>query len=164
MLLALLCPLALAAPEMIPIEVFEAAKVAAAIAGDVEIPLRDGGTFRLSEHKGKKVLLTFWASWCSPCRRELPALERWSKEHPEVDVLAVSVDRTKEEAEDFIRVVRFDLPVAFDPDATQLGRYGVTSMPTMFLFDDSGQLVWRHAGYSEEKGFAELDAAVGGAR
>lgn len=164
MLLLLTTALALAEPEMIPLDVFEAAAKAAQVTGDFEIPLRGGGSFKLSDHRGKPVLLTFWASWCSPCRKELPALDVWSKAHPEVTVLAVNVDRGTEPAERFLEAVHFDLPVAFDPDATHLGRYGVTSMPTMFLFDRKGQLVWRHSGYGEEKGFSELDAALGGAK
>jgi len=160
----LFCLAALAAPEMIPVEVFESAKNTDLTEGttDVEIPLRDGGQFRLSEHKGKPVILTFWASWCGPCRLELPALSTWAAEHPDVAVYAVSVDRSRQAAEQFIQRVRFDLPVAFDPDATHLGRYGVLSMPTMFLFGPDGQLAWRHTGYSKAKGFTELDAALAG--
>lgn len=157
---------AAAAPELIPLEVFEAAK-AATVSKDTlqaSFPLRDGGSFSLAAHAGRPILLSFWASWCAPCRRELPALSRWATEHPDVTIVAVNVDRTRPEADRFLQRVSFDLPVAFDPDAKVLGAYGAISMPTMFLFDRSGQLVWRHTGYSEEKGFTELDAALGGAR
>jgi thiol-disulfide isomerase/thioredoxin len=155
-----------ATPEMIPLEVFEAAKDAHpdAEAVAIEIPLRDGGTFRLADHRGRPVVLAFWASWCGPCRAELPALSDWSEEHPEVDVLAVNVDRQRQPAERFMSSVRFDLPVAFDPDAEHLGRYGVQSMPTTFLFDRAGALAWQHTGYSQQKGFTELEAALGGLR
>jgi len=163
--LLLLIEIAFAAPEMIPEEAWAAAMNAAPeSAADFEIPLKAGGTFRMADHKGEKVLLTFWASWCAPCRRELPALSTWAKSHPEVTVLAVNVDRTSAEAESFMRKVSFDLPVAYDPDAKHLGRYGVASMPTMLLFDRKGALVWRHTGYGEEKGLSELDAAVGGVK
>lgn len=160
-----LVPAALAAPEMIPVEVFEAAKNApAAPTTDVVLPLRDGGTFSFAAHRGHPVLLTFWASWCGPCRAELPALSAWAKGHPDVTVLAVNVDRQRPPAERFLAGVAFDLPIAFDPDAQQLGTYGVTSMPTMFLYDRSGALAWQHVGYSAEKGLAELDAALGALR
>ncbi len=157
---------ALAAPEMIPVEVFEAAKSAGLDehATDVEIPLRDGGTFRLSEHAGRPVLLAFWASWCGPCRLELPALSEWGSAHPDVAIYAVSVDKQRADAERFMKSVAFDLPVAFDPEARHLGRYGVISMPTMFLFDGEGSLAWQHTGYSRERGFTELDAAYGALR
>lgn len=163
---ALLCSAAHAEPEMIPVEIFEAAKAAAPTASalDVPFPLQDGGTFSLAAERGHPVLLSFWASWCSPCRRELPALARWAPEHPDVKIVAVNVDRTRPEADRFLKAVAFDLPVAFDPDAKVLGAYGAISMPTMFLFDSQGELVWRHAGYSEQKGFAELEAVLKGVR
>jgi len=105
-------------------------------------------------------LLAFWASWCRPCQQELPALSEWQKTHPDVAIYAVSVDRKREDAEKFINKVSFDLPVAFDPDANHLSRYGVTSMPTMFLFDKTGELAWRHTGYSQKNGLTELDEAL----
>lgn len=161
----LLTELAFAVPEMIPVEPWATATSAAPeSAAAFEIPLKEGGTFRLADHKGEKVLLTFWASWCAPCRKELPALSTWAKSHPGVTVLAVNVDRTSADAEGFLRKVSFDLPVAYDPDAKRLGQYGVMSMPTMLLFDEEGALAWRHTGYGEEKGLSELDAAVGGAK
>ena len=159
----LLIPAALAAPEMIPVEAFQAAT--APRADDIshlELPLSKGGTFKLADHAGQPVLLSFWASWCSPCRKELPALTDWAKAHPDVAIIAVNVDRTSGDAQKFMDAIHFELPVAYDPDAAHLGQYGVTSMPTMFLFDRKGALVWRHTGYSTEKGFTELDAAVGG--
>jgi thiol-disulfide isomerase/thioredoxin len=155
---------ALAAPEMIPAEVFEAAKSApvGATAETASLPLRDGTTFSFVEHRGRPVLLTFWASWCGPCRAELPALATWSKAHTDVAVVAVNVDRQRPPADRFLQSVKFDLPIGYDPDAQQLGKYGVQSMPTMFLFDRSGALAWQHVGYSTEKGFTELDAALAG--
>jgi thiol-disulfide isomerase/thioredoxin len=157
-----------AAPEMIPAEVFERARASAATAGGepetASLALKDGASFSFAEHRGKPVLLSFWASWCGPCRAELPALDTWSASHPDVTVVAVNVDRQRAPAERFLQTVKFDLPIGFDPDAQQLGKYGVTSMPTMLLFDGAGRLAWQHVGYSTEKGFTELDAALGGVK
>jgi thiol-disulfide isomerase/thioredoxin len=153
---------ALAQPEMIPLELFEAAKNASHddTAEAIEIPLGDGGIFRLDDYRGRHVVLVFWASWCAPCRAELPAIAAWSKSHPEVSVVAVNIDRSREPAERFMRSVHFDLPVAFDPNAEHLGRYGVQSMPTTLLFDRKGALAWQHTGYNKEKGFVELEQAI----
>ena len=159
-----LVQIAAAEPEMIPLEAFQAATQTASGPADVELTMRDGGAFSLSAQKGKPVLLSFWASWCSPCRRELPALATYAKSHPELVVLAVNVDRDPADADKFLSSVSFDLPVAYDPDARNLGKYGVTSMPTMFLFDKKGALSWRHVGFSEEEGFSELDTALQGAK
>jgi len=153
-----------AAPEMIPLEVFQAAQNPPAPKGpaDLELPLRGGDRFSLAAHRGHPVLLTFWASWCGPCRAELPALTQWATTHPDVTVVSVNVDRSQAPAERFLQSVQFSLPVAFDPDAKELGQYGVTSMPTMFLFDRSGAMAWQHSGYSQERGFSELEAAIAG--
>lgn len=160
-MLLLLVAIALAAPEMIPESVWAAVQgQPEGAAADFEIPLKEGGSFQMTAHRGKPVLLSFWASWCSPCRRELPALSAWAKEHPELTVLAVNVDRTAEPAQAFLERTPLDLQIAYDPDAKHLGQYGITSMPTMLLFDGQGQLSWRHVGFSEEKGLSELEAAV----
>jgi thiol-disulfide isomerase/thioredoxin len=152
-----------AEPEMIPEAAWAAVtQVTSPTDVDLSLPLRGGGTFSLAEHRGKRVLLAFWASWCAPCRRELPALDVWAKAHPDIVTLTINVDRTENEASRFLSQVGFDLPVAFAHDAAQLGQFGVTSMPTMFLVDTKGDVVWRHTGYSEDTGFAELDQAVSG--
>ncbi len=156
---------AFAAPELIPEELWTAAVGANSPGGpavSVELPLRDGGTFTSADAKGKPLVMSFWASWCGPCRKELPALSEFQKTHPGVVFLAVNVDRDRAAAEGFLEKVDVDIPVAFDPDAKALGQYGVTSMPTLFLVDKQGHLAWKHTGYSEQKGFTELEAALSG--
>jgi thiol-disulfide isomerase/thioredoxin len=162
----LLCSLiaAQAAPEMIPEDLFEALKNESVESGDIVLPLHDGSTFHLSGEKGHQVVVAFWASWCSPCRHELPALAKWAKANPDVRIVAVNVDRNRADADRFLSSVRFDLPVGYDPDAKELGRYGVTSMPTMFLFDEKGALSWKHTGFNEDRGFQELEEALHGTK
>jgi thiol-disulfide isomerase/thioredoxin len=153
---------ALAAPEMIPEEAFQEVQRPpdAAAMADQALNLRDGRTVRLADHRGQPVVLSFWASWCGPCRQELPDLAAWSKAHPEVVVLTVSVDRSQQAAEQFLRAVPFDLPVAFDPEGQRLGQLRVDAMPAMFLLDPRGALAWSHVGYSRAKGFTALEAAL----
>lgn len=151
--------LAWAEPEMIPADVFQAAKQPDA-PGSIEFHMADGTVKHLSDHKGRKLVLSFWASWCGPCRKELPALSAWAKENPKVDVIAVNVDRDRSLADRFLRAVPVDLPIAYDPDASALGGYDVTAMPTMFVFDTKGAVVFRKVGFSEAKGLAEIVTAV----
>lgn len=161
--LPLLTLAAFAGPEMIPLDVFQAPPVAKAPA-DITLLLRDGGEFRMADQHGRPVLLTFWASWCAPCRRELPALGGFARENPGLTIVAVNVDRRRQDAERFLSSIRFDLPVAFDPESRILGAHGVSTMPTMFLYDARGRLAWQHSGYGEKSGFEELTAALRGVR
>jgi thiol-disulfide isomerase/thioredoxin len=155
----LLSALAFAAPELIPEEAWNAAKATPA-APDFELALRGGGVFKLAEHRTKPLVLSFWASWCGPCRKELPALVLFAKEHPEVEVLTVNVDRDPNAVERFLTAVPLELTIALDPQAKALGSYGVTAMPTLFLLDKAGGLAYTQSGFAPDKGFAALGAAL----
>jgi len=152
-------PSAHAAPELIPEEAM-ANVLIGRTAPDFEAQQADGSPFTLSDTRGQPVLLTFWASWCGPCRAELPDLATYQKEHPELAVFAVNVDRERRQADVFLRQVPFDLPIVWDNNSEAMGQYDVLSMPTMFLLDANGTLKWRKTGYSRQNGFTELDAAL----
>ncbi len=146
-----------AAPEMIPEGDIS---IIGRTASDFTLPLMDGGSFSLSEASGTPTVLAFWASWCGPCRKELPALEVFSKEHTDVTVLTVNVDRERSAAERFLKKVVFDLPVGLDHDARVMGSYGVLSMPTTVLLDANGTVKLSKIGYGAKSGFTELEAAL----
>lgn len=114
-----------------------------------ELPRADGSRTSLADHAGRAVLLHFWATWCAPCRRELPALEtlRAALEPEGLSVLAVSVDGGSGEA-----VARFaarrapGLDVLLDPREEVARRYGVGAYPTSVVIDREGRVVHRAAG------------------
>ena len=147
----------LAGPEMIPPEAMQAATDPTA---QLELPLLDGARFRLSEQRGRPVVLAFWASWCSPCRHELPDLSQLARAHPQVSWLTVNVDRSTASAQAFLARTPMDLPVALDPEARSMSLFSVSSMPTLVLLDGEGRVALRKAGYSRQKGFSELEAAL----
>ena len=104
----------------------------------------DGGSFVLSELQGRPVLLNFWATWCAPCRFEIPALSRFQARHPDVQVVGVS----SEEASTLRRAVDelgVDYPVVrVGPDTLAL--YGVSTFPTTLFIDDEGVISSVHVG------------------
>lgn len=150
--------LALGAPEMIP---QDSTTILGTTAADFEAPLLGGGTFSLAEHRGTPVVLAFWASWCGPCRLELPALDVFQQQYPDVKIIGVNVDRERPAAERFLRQVKVEMPVAWDNEAMALGQYDVASMPTTVLVDGNGTVKLVKVGYSKEKGLVELENAVG---
>ena len=159
--LLLLCA-AFAAPEMIPEQTL--LDVVGRTAPPVTSPTLAGEDFDLNDARGKPVVLAFWASWCGPCRLELPALSDLQAQRDDVQIFAVNVDRDRKLAERFLAGVKVDLPVVWDHEATAMGQYNVLSMPTTFLIDAQGTVKWRKTGYSRERGLTELIAALDGLR
>lgn len=158
MIWSFLLPAALATPEMIPESAME---LVGHPAPPIEAKLADGSAFTLASKSGKKVVISFWASWCGPCRNELPALSTFAKEHPQFQYIALNVDRDRAAAEKFLSAVQVDVPIAYDPEAISMGAYGVMSMPTMFVVDEKGMLAWQKIGFNQERGLSELAATLG---
>lgn len=151
---------AFAAPEMIPPQ--ESIDLVGRTAPPITAPLLDGGEFDLNQQRGSRVVLSFWASWCGPCRKELPALAELAKQRKDIKVFAVNVDRDEAAARRFMEQVQFDLPIVWDNASRSMGQYNVLSMPTMFLIDPNGTVKWRKTGFSTERGLGELEAQLDG--
>lgn len=157
LLLGLLYTLAFAEPEMIPLE---DTSLTGRSAPEFTLPLFDGGTLELQSLRGKPVVLSFWASWCGPCRYELPELQRISPLYPDVQFVAVNVDRQRKDAQKFLSGMQLSLPIAWDTEASTLGEYSVVSMPTMFLIDANGTVQFVKVGYSQDKKLVELEEKI----
>ena len=113
----------------------------------------DGEVIKLADYKGKVVLLDFWASWCGPCREEMPFLIQL---HEKVrkngfTVIGVNVDTEVEKAEGFLNQLgqRPSFPVVFDPEGKIPPLYAVSGMPTTVLIDKHGVIRFRHTGFKE---------------
>lgn len=152
----LVTQLVFAAPEMIP-EVD--ASIVGRTAPEIEASM-DGGEFRLSDHRGKPVVLAFWASWCGPCRLELPALDELQKSRSDIAVFAVNVDRDKGKALRFLKQVQFDLPIVWDNQSLALGAYQVLSMPTVIVVDGEGTVKLVKVGFNRERKLSEIEAVL----
>ena len=134
-------------------------------AGDIPPPilgkLHGGNTeVNLETYRDKVVIVTFWASWCGPCRKELPVLAHFQKVigHDALEVIAVNF---KEPRQDFLGVLRanrkLQLNYVHDSKGIASDEYGVQSLPNMFVIDRDGRIAHVHRGYSEEmlEGFIE---------
>ena len=115
-----------------------------------DFALRDtaGKNISLSAFKGKVVLLNFWATWCPPCRAEMPALNKLYREKKNrgLEIIAVSTDRSVSSVKDFLEKHKVDFPILFDEDRTAVKLYRVFSMPTTFLIDRNGTVVEKFYG------------------
>jgi peroxiredoxin len=112
----------------------------------------DGRTVALADFRGqKKVVVAFWASWCGPCRLEMPSLVQFYKNNhsdsSDFEILAVSIDEDPKDAADFATEMKLNFPVLVDPRKKMANAYGVEGIPTMYVIDTAGKVVYGHAGY-----------------
>ncbi len=105
----------------------------------------DGQQVRLSDLRGQTVVLNFWATWCGPCRLEIPAFSAYADAHPDVAVLGVAVDGTRAELKGAARKLDIRYPVLI-ADADTKAAYGVHTLPTTVVVDADGQVSSAHSG------------------
>ena len=112
------------------------------LAKDFTLPLVAGDKLRLSKERGKVVLINFWATWCPPCREEMPAMERlWRQQRDQGFVLvAVSVDADTKQVKPYLDEHKLTFPVALDPKMDLANTYGVRALPSSFIVDRHGYL------------------------
>ena len=111
-------------------------------APDFEMETFDGGTLRLSDLEGKVVVLNFWASWCPPCRWEMPFFETMWNEYRDRDVVFVGVAMSDslEDAKGFAEEAGVTYPIGLDQTNEIVRAYEVYSLPTTFFIDKEGQI------------------------
>lgn len=112
-------------------------------APDFEWTGDDGRVLRLSSYRGKVVVVNFWATWCPPCRQEMPVLQRVAASEPDLVVLEVDLMEPADRARSFLDSLGLDrLQPVFDSDGATTRRFGVLSLPSTFFIDKDG--VIRH--------------------
>lgn len=123
------------------------------LAPDFALPNLNGKTVRLSDFRGKKgVFINFWATWCPPCRLEMPTMEKVYQEYRSrgLEILAVSIDvRPKSVVKNFMQEFRLTFPALLDPEGEVLYRYRLFSIPGSFLIDKEGIIRFKELGYRD---------------
>ena len=114
-------------------------------APELALPRLDtGAELRLDALRGRPVIVNFWASWCAPCRRELPALEAFARQHSGPDamqVLAVNVGEAAAQVRSFLDEAGVrDLSVLLDTDSRANAAWGAFALPASFLIDRAGRI------------------------
>ncbi len=118
-------------------------------APDFTLKSKEGENLRLQEQQGNVVLINFWASWCGPCREELPHFEAMQKEYEDLGftVLAVNVDEDPNKANVLLDDIPVSFPVLFDNNDQVSKLYDVRAMPTTVIVDRDGNKRLTHYGY-----------------
>lgn len=120
---------------------------------DFKLEDLNGKEIKLSDFKGKKVFLNFWASWCGPCKAEMPHMQQLYEETKDKDIviLAVNVGEDKAKVKSFIEKNQYTFPVVLDVKQEVASQYGISAFPTSFFIDEEGYV------YSGIQGAMSLD-------
>ncbi len=108
-----------------------------------------GENLRMQEYRGKVVLINFWASWCGPCRQEMPILARIHERYEPMGfvVLGVNVDEDEARARRIVERLKLDFPLVLDSDQKVSEQFDVSAMPFTVLVDRDGKIDFIHQGY-----------------
>ena len=120
-------------------------------APDFALPDPAGKTVRLKEFRGRYVFLNFFATWCGPCREEMPAMERLHQTYSGkgLVVLAVNLEESSARVAKFVKELRLTFPAVLDGDGTASRAFAVRGLPVTYLVDRDGRILWRAFGSRE---------------
>ena len=121
----------------------------ASLAPTFALPSRGGDTVTLEKLKGQVVMINFWASWCGPCRTEMPLLDQMYKRYSSLGftLLGVNVESDTKDAEKLLQQVPVSFPVLFDKENKVSKLYEVNAMPSTVFIDRKGNVRYLHRGY-----------------
>lgn len=113
------------------------------------LPARAGGTLSLDQLKGQVVMVNFWATWCGPCRQEMPLLEQIQQKYEPLGftVVGINVEPDSAAAQAWLTGVGVTFPILFDRENTVAAAFGVEGMPSTVFIDRNGAVRYVHRGY-----------------
>lgn len=131
-------------------------------APDFSLPVLGGNTQVLSDLQGTPVLINFWATWCTPCKEEMPLLEEVSKQHDgELVVLGVNAGENEAQITPFLQEVKISFPILLDESEAVTDLYFVRNFPITFFIDDAGVIRAMHLGTLQENQINRYLATIG---
>jgi thiol-disulfide isomerase/thioredoxin len=111
-----------------------------------------GDTLSLSDFKGKPVIINYWATWCIPCKVEMPLLQRYANQYQnDLIVLAVNDGEPVEKVKSFVQGLNLTLPVLLDPNETVTQLYRIRGFPSTMFIDRDGKIRYQHIGILNEE-------------
>ncbi|MBC8389595.1 MAG: TlpA family protein disulfide reductase [Actinobacteria bacterium] len=114
--------------------------------GDFTLMDLDGNEISLSDFNGKILILNFWATWCPPCREEIPNFVEVYNEYESKDVQFIGVSNEDiSTLKSFVEDYDISYPILID-DANIMGKWGISAIPTTFVFDKNGQIIFKNVG------------------
>ncbi|MEO8836039.1 MAG: TlpA disulfide reductase family protein [Caldimonas sp.] len=118
-------------------------------APDFALHAMGGSNLRLTEQRGRVVMVNFWATWCGPCRQEMPQLNRLYEKYRSSGfvLLGVNVDDDQSKAAEVAKKLGVTFPVLLDTDKTVSKLYDVSTMPSTVIIDREGKVRYVHRGY-----------------
>jgi peroxiredoxin len=131
------------------------------VAPDFELESLDGKTVRLSQFKGQPVLLSFGATWCPPCRAEIPIIQKAHENHPELIVLLVDADESAYLVQELVDEFGITHAVLLDGDSSVSRTYRITAIPTSFFIDEDGVICVINVGQLTSSVLAEKLSTIG---
>lgn len=116
------------------------------------LPSLSGQQISLAKYRGEKVVVSFWASWCGPCRMEIPELRSFYDEYhtgeTKFQILAISVDDNRADPAKFAAQEKLSFPVLLDLTQQTAGAYGAHALPTLYVINEQGKVIFGRVGYN----------------
>lgn len=112
---------------------------------------KDGQTHQLASYRDKGLVVKFWATWCPPCREEMPSMQRaWAQLHPQgIELVPINVGEGEEEIFAFQAGADYGFPILLDRDSAVLGGWPVLALPTTLVVNPEGRILYRAIGGRE---------------